>query len=99
LSGEYEVQGTNPGDFGSYTGIAIIIPDSDGYFITWKINALLSLPYQASGRIVNGRLEVVGETFEATYEILPNGILDGTWREPTALIPLEGTERLIPKRD
>lgn len=88
LSGDYRAEGRNP-DGSAYEGDVKILEQGDVVSVAWQVGAQ---GYTGSGRR-DGRVVTVnwGARDPVVYVVMPNGQLNGTWADGTAL------ERLIRK--
>ena len=98
IAGTYLVAGTNPGNTGSYKGIATIVKSGDTYRIHWEVGTT----YDGIGKLTGNTFSVEWGTAKenvgtVTYTVQPDGSLKGTWfvaKNPSVL----GTEILTPKK-
>jgi len=98
VGGVYNVQGTNPGGKGGYTGTVSITPTGSVYQVDWKVGNSYSGVGILNGNILSvgwGNLSQAGFGV-VTYTVQPNGSLSGTWAmvKGTTL----GTETLTPAK-
>lgn len=82
ISGRYFADGRNP-DGSTYEGRVNIDQSGNDVEFTWYVS---SSPTEGRGTI-DGRLVTVdwGDTFPVIYVIMPDGTLQGTWADGTAL--------------
>jgi len=98
LAGTYSVAGTNPGNTGSYTGMATIAKDGEKYKMHWQVGTT----YDGVGTLSGNTFTAEWGTDKAhvgtvTYTLQKDGSLKGTWydaRDPKNL----GTETLTPMK-
>lgn len=81
LAGQYQLQGSNPGGSGQYTGKAAIVSTGDTYQVRWRIGGV---EHQGTGILTNGILSVVYQAPGsapgiAVYEVRSDGSLKGRW--------------------
>ncbi len=82
ITGQYFAYGRNA-DGSAYQGLVSVLANGDGTFaVNWQVGST----YSGVGRMEGRVLEVEwGDTTPATYVLMPDGELHGTWGDGTGL--------------